>query len=717
MSRTSVQRHICQAIIAILIVSKTAVFGACPHFESLGLTSTASGQRLQGHGQRRVLSEGQGPIRPKPTIYLSQSNFDNGTYRITQPGRYILSQDISFAPNSVNKLSYSRSKVMECCKPRPDQFESNGGDYPDFPYSLGFFAAITVETEDVLIDLAGYTIEQSKEHALMQRFFTVIELASTPFIPGQGPFNFGPEIASGANVRIQNGIIGRSSHHGIHGNGNHNVKIKNVRFQDFEVAALALNGVEGLLVHECTARSRLDVPVMGRFSSGLFAHRFVKALEQEGVATVLTVKGVPKTATDIKTELEDAIVNVYEDIVLNEKMFIDEEMHPKEYALYHNKMGVVDGNAYGFLTNSLGVAVNGFPWVQDDNGNSHNHRSGKFGYENGFPWATDDVHGNQHSRHVTFHSVTIENLQASITEVVSLMRSDNGKPVTDSIGSVLQVHNVHPDNANIPVTVSSLNDAEAVYIGNVVANAQLFVAKCINRNQVPDSIHLPTAGNQINDDIIAWAEASGTENPDQFLANLLSKIAPNPEDSGYYCNGDTMFHVNKGVIGFKIDNTDNAELNKCRVNEIVNHGAPGSTICGEYQRSHPSATLTGYGGANVRGFTFAGSRNVKVRNSSVSSLSSMNGAAVANVRGFTFAGSRNVKVRNSSVSSLSSMNGAAVGFERLTDSEDIKLESCTVDSLHADTGVCKVRFSDIQKDSEFVNEYCHLEVPRMVTMC
>ena len=53
----------------------------------------------------------------------------------------------------------------------------------------------------------------------MQRFFAVIELASSPFIPGVGPAQFvsgnGTAYIAANNVNILGpGTIGRSSHHG-----------------------------------------------------------------------------------------------------------------------------------------------------------------------------------------------------------------------------------------------------------------------------------------------------------------------------------------------------------------------------------------------------------------------------------------------------------------------------------------------------------------------
>jgi hypothetical protein len=483
-----------------------------------------------------------------------------------------------------------------------------------------------VETKHVHIHLNGKTIEQSKEHALMQRFFAVIELASTPFIPKQGPADFGPSINAGRHVRIGGGTIGRSAHHGIHGNCNYDVAITNVKFEDFEVAAVALNGVNGLVVRNCSAKGRMDVPVMGRFSGMLFIYRYVKALVEDNAKTTLTVGGKEMTATFIKSKLDEAIVNIYEDIVVNERKTIDKEKHPDEYAIFHNAKGMVDGNAYGFLLHSLGAAVFGFPWTKDE--------GSKF----------------YHSKNVEFDSVTVHDLRAEIDEVVALRRADIGWVVNDALGNVLQIWNVHPDDKKL-ITVTSNDDDKAEYKGNMVADAQLFVAKCIQEGTVPDDLHLPKKTNTINADVIAWAEAAATDKPERILSNLLSKLNPNSEDVPYYCDGDTMFHVNKGIIGFKIDNTDGATLKNCHVVNMVNHGASGSIMCGKYYRSHPLDTISGYGGADVRGFTFAGSRNVLVK--------------------------------DSTVSKLTSHHGCAVGYSVMMDSSNIKLESCTVDTVEA----------------------------------
>jgi hypothetical protein len=63
------------------------------------------------------------------------------------------------------------------------------------------------------------------------------------------------------------GNLSRSSH-GIHGNENRNVEIRNVIFRDFEVAAVSLNNVDGLNIQNCEIQhNRRDVPIVGSFSA------------------------------------------------------------------------------------------------------------------------------------------------------------------------------------------------------------------------------------------------------------------------------------------------------------------------------------------------------------------------------------------------------------------------------------------------------------------
>ncbi len=538
---------------------------------------------------------------------LYQSDFEEGTYIIDTPGVYRLAEDISFNPNSPAMLG---TDAYGAGFPRPEQLAPSG-PYDPKAFGIGFFAAIAITAEGVVLDLAGHTIAQSEEHALLMRFFAVIELADQPFIPTQGPSDFGPQLLSAKNVVIKNGTIGRSSHHGIHGNGNRRVLIENVDFKDFEVAAVALNGVDGLRIRNSTATNSKAVRVLGIWSAGLFIRPYIEYLLGTNASTVLSVDGTTLNAEAVRDALRESINDVHEDLIVHGLGAIDETNHPEEYALFHNPFGVIDGNAYGYLVNGLGVAVDGFPFKPDR--------------RTGAP-----------ARNVKLSNVHVVDQVAFINEIPAV--SQKGQPVIDPVGAVFQLRNRHPDT-KAPITISSLDDTQAVYAGNVVANAQALVAKAFLNGDF-DGSPLDLRRLNITREVLDFVEAkSGKET----LASLV------PSEADYFCNGDSMFHVNKGVIAFKMDAVKGVRLKDTSATGIANLGDEGVDVCGPYDKSHPKATLSGYGGAVARGYTFSGSTRVRVKNSQVNDLRARTGSAI----GFDIlTDSRNVRIKNASVQAV-----------------------------------------------------------------
>ncbi len=558
----------------------------------------------------------------KKVTVLTEADFKYGTYIIDKPGHYKLGEDITFNPNSPDTLTQALQSgiipphlaeklelsipvdAYHAGAPLFTQFSHNGGGdftpggpldgrYDPAGFGLGFFAAIVIQADGVILDLNGHTIEQSEEHALLQRFFAVIELAEQPFIPAQGPADFGDQIISAKNVVIKNGVIGRSSHHGIHGNNNVNVRIKNVDFVDFEVGAIALNGVDGLVVTNSNAENRKDVPVVGTYSSAQFIKPYIQELQRHESTTELSVNGEVWNIEEIKIALQNTVNNVHKDLIVdqhtqNGRPTINEEQHPAEYALFHNKFGVVDGNSYSYLVNKVGIAVNGFPKKPES-------------YENG-------------SQNVWFNNVHVENQVAFINEVVALNQDG---PVIDPVGAVFQTQNVHPSSGT-PITVSSLDKNNARYLGNAVANAQAFVAKAFINGEFEDSV-LDLKRLNINETVLNWVEAK------PGFENLVSIV---PNESDFLCNGDSMFHVNKGVIAFKMDAVKNIVMRNTSATNVVNMGKQGALVCGNYTKSHPAATLEGYGGAHTRAYTFSGSKNVILAKTTAMELQSYAGNAV-----------------------------------------------------------------------------------------
>ena len=202
-------------------------------------------------------------------VNLRNSDFTNGTVRIRKPGIYTLKENIIFNPNESNDFLPTSSQI-------------SSGLYPvgtDGPFHLGFFAAITVEANDVIINLNGYNIKQSTLHNLQQRFYAHIELANSPFVPSQGPHSFIDNYVAANRVLVTGGTFGRSSHHGVHGNVANNVVIHNVIMNEFEVAGVALNGtILGVLSKLTLNGITEEIRVLSSYPQALFLRRKMETL-------------------------------------------------------------------------------------------------------------------------------------------------------------------------------------------------------------------------------------------------------------------------------------------------------------------------------------------------------------------------------------------------------------------------------------------------------
>lgn len=258
----------------------------------------------------------------KNEISLSNSDFYSGTYRIKRPGIYVLRENITFNPINLFPLKSQNEK------------------YPTGrhgPYHLGFFAAITIECENVILDMNGFSITQSRRHNLLQRFFAIIELADSPFIPKQGPHSFTSSINSAKRCLIMNGNLNESSHHGIHGNSAHDIVIHNINMHNFEVAGIALNGSTNVVINACNLfGKKTNIPVLSSFSQALFTARILETLHE--------------TEQEVYRNIDNDIQTAFSEI-MNFKT---------QTTYFHNKTGQYDGNMYGIVLNVNGVVINKF---------------------------------------------------------------------------------------------------------------------------------------------------------------------------------------------------------------------------------------------------------------------------------------------------------------------------------------------------------------------
>lgn len=162
---------------------------------------------------------------------ISQDSFKDGTLRITEPGIYNLCENILFNPTLTRA---------------------------DLPVNGFWFAAISIETDDVTIEGNGFDIRLSDEFASINpaNVYATILLGNNLFA---GPL-FGvngsiyPDTTSylaANNIHINNLRITYSSHFAIRGSNNTCVSIRGCTFENCLVTAVALQGPIELIIDNC----------------------------------------------------------------------------------------------------------------------------------------------------------------------------------------------------------------------------------------------------------------------------------------------------------------------------------------------------------------------------------------------------------------------------------------------------------------------------------
>merc|ERR1719319_934194 len=110
---------------------------------------------------------------------------------------------------------------------------------------------------------------------------------------------------------------------------------------------------------------------------------------------------------------------------------------------------------------------------------------------------------------------------------------------------------------------------------------------------------------------------------------------PFAEIGGYYggCNTDIQLHINKGVIGLRVDNVVGFEVSGLSITNLLNVGALGTetSVCGAYTQgnAHQDPRITaGYTGTEGYGVTLTQSSHGTLRDVQISNIETYYGAAV-----------------------------------------------------------------------------------------
>jgi len=477
--------------------------------------------------------------------YVYASDFDSGTFRITEPGKYVLYQDVTFEP--------SGSGVTETLFP-----EKNSKKYPQFGgYFLGFFAAITVEADDVEIDCKGHEIKMSEKFHKFQRFFSIIELGSKPFISGQGPPQFSSYITSpGAvksakNIKISNCKLGRTSHHGIHGNNNEGVTIKDVTIKDFEVGGISLNGGKNVHIENADIGPSLGNTFRASLSQAIFLDHLSNSLLPQHLdlnmyahTTTVTLRGQSVTVKSVFEKLREQL----------RKFLMNGDGDLAHVFGSGNELP--DGSAvYGLMLHTVGAAV------------------ADFGAGCAIGEEADAMVGP-----ATIKNVHIHDLKLNVDQVTRTVIGD-GPQVMGPAGDVI----------NIP---QLWNKDTYAYVGNPMSDAQVALAV------LKDNVQSWKAAQPIT-----WSEAKyyfGNVNvPMQVQDWAAGKISSNKEfkeflvqEKAFKCDGDAMTHHNKGAVGLRLEFQDALDISDVKIEGLINVGK---------MDAEPYCSVSGYLGNDVRG--------------------------------------------------------------------------------------------------------------------
>ena len=333
-------------------------------------------------------------ILKQEPIYVSQKDFDEGTYLIEESGYYVLTEDIVFNPNPDN--DHLPKKTQE--------------KYSISAFVLGFFAVISIAAKNVYFNLNGYSISASPEFTLQQRFFSIIELGSAPFIPKEGPGNFSTpsSFQAAENVIVGNGTLGLSSHHGIHGNMAKNILIEDLKIKDFEFVGIALNGGGSFVLKDIKIGSNREIPVMATYSAARFAKMFAKKVLVDYPDEKLIEK-----LNALQAEMD----TTFNEVMKGERVSSD---------LFRNDSKLPDGNVYGVVIKNRGVAVDDF------------------------------VNSGEKIKDVYLYNVDVDDLRCKVDEVIGLSTRGGKGICVDSAGAVFQIDKVGEDGKYTGTTLSEV---------------------------------------------------------------------------------------------------------------------------------------------------------------------------------------------------------------------------------------------------------------------
>lgn len=480
------------------------------------------------------------------TVYLSKTDFEEGTYRIKESGTYILTENIVFNPHSLSEkdiLEGISPNSEGAWMPYSEQYdEYPGADDNDGWYWMGFFSAITVESSNVVIDLGGYTIAMDPTFYYQQRYFIGIHISNKPFADTQGPTWSGVgQIRELSNIEIKNGTIGLSSHIGIRGIECHSIYLQDLIIRDFETHGVVFNAFTNLELNNVDIGPSVlsQLPVNGNYNLvRLSLPTFRKANEEIGDKTINFFNRSPVTYSDLYNKLITEMDLVFKYIAYNDQSVTTHEYWPEASNLFVSEIGISRAaTIYGAVFRSEGAEVFNF---------------GTF-------------RGDSLSYNLTLNNVKIHDIEIATQEVVG-------------IGKLTAREMLNAPIAFLPATNNYFENYEkATYVGNLLTDILVALHQLSNNWWF---LNRMACDSRICD---LWT---------------LQGMPLNEQLAPMSCGWDTLGHIPKGAIGIKLEFTKGVKINNVEISNIHSLSDLGTDKCGEWTDSSNGGHMLQAGWSN-----------------------------------------------------------------------------------------------------------------------